>query len=120
MTALTLSGYLRVRSMNSIETWSAVPVHIGLNTLYDFTDSPSKVYGDNLKEVEPGVWSIFSGDINQDLYVDAFDGQILQVDNLDFLFGYYASDLNGDGYVDSFDNPICELNNLMFVATMRP
>jgi hypothetical protein len=77
-------------------------------------------YGDNQVEVEAGVFAIYSGDINQDGYVDPFDYSILQTDILSFAFGYVGADLNGDGYVDPYDYSIYEKNSLNFVGSIHP
>lgn len=90
------------------------------NSTFGQTSAPNNAYGDNQLEVEPGVFAIYSGDMNQDGYIDPFDYAILEADNLSFATGYVVSDLNGDGYVDPFDYSIFELNNLNFVSSIRP
>jgi len=82
--------------------------------------STNNAYADNQVEVEPGIFAIFSGDLNQDGYIDPFDYTILEVDNLAFAYGYVVSDLNGDGFVDPYDYVIFEKNNLNFVSSIRP
>jgi len=82
--------------------------------------STNNAYADNQAEVEPGVFAIFSGDINQDGYIDPFDYSILQADILNFSFGYVDADLNGDGYVDPYDYSIYQKNSLNFVSTIHP
>jgi hypothetical protein len=88
----------------------------------------NKAFGDNMKVVDSVlvgstyqyVFAIYSGDMNQDGYIDVFDYPIFEQDNFDQLTGYYVSDLNGDGYVDVFDYPIFELNNFNQVSLLRP
>jgi len=80
----------------------------------------NNAYADNQVEVDPGVFAIYSGDINQDGYIDPFDYSILQTDILSFAFGYVDSDLNGDGYVDPYDYAIYQKNSLDFVSSIRP
>ncbi|MFM9028907.1 MAG: SprB repeat-containing protein, partial [Bacteroidota bacterium] len=60
------SYYLIFRTMNTIETWSSEPILLNTQTTYDFTDGANKAYGDNQIEVEPGVWAIYSGELNAD------------------------------------------------------
>ncbi|HPI54653.1 MAG TPA: putative metal-binding motif-containing protein, partial [Chitinophagaceae bacterium] len=55
---LSNSYYIVIRHRNSIETWSANPVLILTNTMYDFTTAASQAYGNNQIEVEPGVFAI--------------------------------------------------------------
>ena len=80
----------------------------------------NNAYADNQVEVEPGVFAIYSGDINQDGFIDPFDYSILQSDVLSFAFGYVASDLNGDGFVDPYDYAIYQQNSLNFVSSIHP
>lgn len=82
--------------------------------------STNNAYADNQVEVEPGVFAMFSGDLNQDGYIDPFDYTILDSDNLAFAYGYVVSDLNGDGFVDPYDYVIFEKNNLNFVSSIHP
>lgn len=113
--------YIVLKHRNSLETWSKDPVMILPNTNYNFTDLASKAYGDNMKEVEPGVWALFSGDINQDGNIDSFDYGYLDNDIQNHISGVYvATDLNGDGYVDSFDYGPYATNSQNNVSISRP
>ncbi|MFM9052541.1 MAG: hypothetical protein ACKOKF_09560 [Bacteroidota bacterium] len=114
------SYYLIIRTMNTIETWSAQPVLLSTQTIYDFTDAANKAYGDNMTEIAPGVWAIYSGELNADGFIDSFDAVFLEADNIAFAAGYLPTDLNGDGFVDTFDSPFLEQNNLNFVSSLRP
>ena len=102
----SISGnyYLVVTHRNAIQTWSATPQTVGATTLnYDFTTALSKAYGDNMKEVEAGVFAFYTGDINQDGIIDPLDYSTWEVDSNNFEFGYFTTDLNGDGVVDPLD-----------------
>ncbi|QLH46066.1 MAG: hypothetical protein HWD58_10795 [Bacteroidota bacterium] len=101
----TISGphYLRIQHRNHIETWSAQPISIGSLSHYGFQSSASQAYGSNQVEVEPGVYALFSGDINQDGVVDGLDYNDWELDNNNFTAGYFSTDLNGDGIVDGLD-----------------
>ena len=57
-----------------------------------------------MKQIEPGVWAIYSGDINQDKGVDNLDIDALFSDINTSNFGVLATDLNGDGGVDNLDS----------------
>ena len=115
------SFYIVVKHPNTIQTWSATPVLISAETpTYDFTDAVSKAYGNNMSEVEPGVWAIYSGDINQDEAVDPSDYSLWEVDANNFEFGDFATDLNGDGAVDPTDFSIWEMNANNFVFSIYP
>jgi hypothetical protein len=112
--------YIVVKHRNSIETWSANPVAISAITNYDFTTSASKAYGNNQVEVEPGVWAFYSGDVNQDDAIDAFDYVILDPDVISGAFGYLVTDLTGDGVVDAFDYIILDSNLISGVSAVTP
>ncbi len=113
--------YIGVRHRNSIETWSANPVLMSNQTTYDFTTAANQAYGSNQVEVEPGVFALFSGDINQDGYIDGFDYPDFDTDSQNNVSGMYvATDLNGDGYVDGFDYPIFDENSQNNVSIVTP
>ncbi|HPI54590.1 MAG TPA: DNRLRE domain-containing protein, partial [Chitinophagaceae bacterium] len=113
--------YIVVKHRNSLETWSAQPVLLSNQINYDFTQASTQAYGANQQEVETGVWAIYSGDINQDGFIDSFDFPLLDTDIFNGVSGVYVStDLNGDGFVDSFDFPIFDANSYNGVSVMTP
>jgi hypothetical protein len=114
------SYYIVVKHRNTLQTWSAAAVTMASTTSYDFTTAASKAFGDNMIEVETGVFAMFTGDINQDEFVDPFDYPTFELDNFSFAGGYLATDLNGDGFIDPFDYPVFELNNFNFVMSAHP
>lgn len=113
--------YLTVKYRNCLKTWSALPLAINSSTpVYDFTNSPSKAYGSNMIEIEPGVWALFSGDLNDDGNVDNSDYTTWETDSNSFSFGNFATDLNGDGNVDNSDYTIWEANSNSFIFAAHP
>jgi len=80
----------------------------------------NNAYGDNQKQVEPGVFAIYSGDINQDGIIDIFDQVQLDNDVFNFSGGYVPTDLNGDASVDLFDQVILDNNVSLFVGVASP
>lgn len=117
----TGTDYLVIKHRNSVETWSANPILLNADSInYDFTTSANKAYGGNMVEVETGTWAIYSGDINQDGAIDAFDYIILDPDIFFGNFGYLDSDLNGDGVVDAFDYVIFAPNLYDGVGLLVP
>lgn len=120
MSAPNGSYYLAVKHRNSLQTWSATSVTVGPTVAtYDFSDASSKAYGNNMFEVETGVWAFFTGDINQDGNIDNSDYSFWETDANEFGFGNYVTDLNGDGNVDNTDYSIWEKirNNFVYVVT---
>ncbi len=115
------SYFIVITHRNAVETWSASPVLLSSSTSYDFTTSANKAYGANQKEVEPGVFALFTGDINQDGFIDGFDYPDFDSDSQNNLSGVYvATDLNGDGYVDGFDYPVFDENSQSNVSVITP
>ncbi|MFM8431714.1 MAG: hypothetical protein ACKOA1_02860, partial [Bacteroidota bacterium] len=118
--ATGVSCWIVLNHRMSIETWSTEPVLMYATTSYDFSNDAAQTFGGNQIEMEPGVFAVYSGDLNQDGFIDTFDNPILEADNFNFAQGYVSSDLNGDGFVDTFDSPVLEQNNFNFVMFIRP
>jgi Arylsulfotransferase (ASST)/Bacterial Ig-like domain len=114
--------YVVVKHRNSIETWSkngGESLAPGNSYNYDFTDSMSKAYGNNLAH-KGSKYCIYSGDVNQDGFVDLSDLQ--ETDNGSYLYltGYLNYDVNGDNFVDISDLLITEKNSFNYVTSVRP
>ena len=115
------SYYIVVRHRNNLVTWSAAPIAIGATPVYyDFSTAASKAYGNNQIQKEPGIWAMYSGDIQQDENIDLLDLSILEVDINNFENGYFVTDLNGDGNVDLLDAPLLEDNVNNFIYSIHP
>ena len=117
--ALTGSYYLVVNHRNALKTCSASLVTVGASaTSYDFTTLDNKAFGSNMIEVEPGIWALYSGDLNQDEVIDGTDAVDLSNDIENSAFGFLTTDLNGDGSVDNSDSPFFSnnLENSIFSA----
>lgn len=112
--------YLVVKHRNAIKTCSAIPITIANNQIYDFTIAASQAYGGNQVEVEPGVFAIYSGDINQDESVDNLDSFQLFLDIENSNFGDLATDLNGDGGVDNTDTDFFFTNGFNSIFSIHP
>lgn len=80
----------------------------------------NNAYGDNQKQVEPGVWAIYSGDVNQDGIIDFIDQITMDNDVFNYAFGYVVSDLNGDAVVDYLDQIILDNNVSAFIGVVSP
>ena len=119
--ALGQSYYLVVKHRNTLQTWSTNPVTMSGTVTYNFSTASSQAYADNMIEVETGVWAFYTGDLNQDEFIDPFDFPIFDADNFALVsFDYYATDLNGDGFVDPFDFPIYDGNNFNLIFSIHP
>lgn len=113
--------YVALQHRNSIRTWASIPLTIVGFTAHKFTSDASDALGSNQVEVDPGVFAIYTGDINQDGYIDGFDFPLLDADIASGVSGVYAAtDLNGDGFVDSFDFPIYDANSFAGISEVSP
>ncbi len=122
--ALGGNYYIVLKHRNSIETWSATAAYIGNFTSYNFSSAAFLAYGSNMKQIDssPDIkWAIYSGDMNQDGYIDGFDYPAFDTDSQNNVSGVYvATDLNGDGYVDGFDYPLFDANSQNTVSIIKP
>ncbi len=119
--SLSGSYYIVVKHRQALQTWSAGAVTLGaLPVLYDFSTSASQAYGNNMIEVEPGVWALYAADFNHDENIDLLDLGYLEQDINGFGFGYLSTDVNGDGNADLLDSPIVEANINNFIYAVYP
>ncbi len=97
------SYYLTIRHRNHIETVSANPINLSTTSTYDFTTAANKAFGDNMQELQTGVWGLFAGDVAQTGTVVLTD--IVQVNAAARAndVGYIVTDVNGDGQVNLSD-----------------
>lgn len=116
-------GFFSITGINTLKVWS------NLNTItpsdassitYNMTSSQSQEFSGNLSFNGNSVWSIPSGDVNQDEISDAAD--LAAVEN-DVACGTpgcgsgFPTDLNCDGnFVDASDLAIVENNQGLFVT----
>ena len=89
------------------------------NISYDFTTDSAKAFGFNLVK-KGSKWCIYSGDVNQDGYVNSTDLMLIDNDAFNFSSGYRSADLTGDNFVDLNDLVICDNNALNSVEEKKP
>ncbi|HPI55603.1 MAG TPA: hypothetical protein PLU10_12975, partial [Chitinophagaceae bacterium] len=120
--ALNGNYYIELRHRNSISTWTADPILLSSTTAnYNLSTAAAQAFGGNLFEIEPGVFAVYTGDINQDGFIDSFDFPLYDTDSFNGVSGTYVNtDLNGDGFVDSFDFPIFDANSFNGVSVSMP
>jgi len=122
--------YFVVEHRNHIETWShASPEKLdSCMNYYDFTDSISKAYGNNMTFVSTmlnrnsssGAFSLYTGDVNQDDVIDGTDGALTYNDAANFVTGYVNTDVNGNGVVDGTDIMYIENNSALYISVIKP
>ncbi len=115
--------YLELKHFTSIETWSKPGgeyLSILDTSLYDFSQTNSQAYGNNLKLIGD-KFCLYNGDVNQDGFIDLFDVVPTYNDATNFISGNYLStDLTGDKIVDLADVTICYNNSINFIRIRRP
>ncbi len=114
--------YLSVKHRNSLETWSRTggeSFNTGGSSTYDFTNSITKAYGNNLTLKGHG-FCLYSGDVDQNGAIDLTDVLEVYNNSFSFLSGYEKSDLNGDSEVDLTDVLIVYNNSVKFIGLRRP
>jgi hypothetical protein len=114
------TGYIAVFHRNAVQTWSDL-VTFSPTTNYDFTTAATQAFSSNQREVSPGVWAMYSGDLApQDEFIDILDQSVIDNDIFNFAGGYVVSDLNGDGFVDIVDQSIVDNNIFNFIGSIHP
>ena len=116
--------YVEVKHRNALETWSADPVtFVSDAASIAFSVDAFYAFGNNQIQVDNSPYNVFafySGDVNQDGFIDLTDVLTIYNDANNFLTGYVVTDLNGDSIVDLTDLLIAYNNSVNFVSVMRP
>ncbi|MBK8550025.1 MAG: proprotein convertase P-domain-containing protein [Ignavibacteria bacterium] len=130
-----LPVYIQLKHRNSLETWSRKPsrgtfailfsIHFApfISFLeYDFTNTASKAFGNNMIQVDtgPNKFAIYSGDADQDGFINLSDVIIISNDANLFAAGYRVTDINGDNISDLTDVLMAHNNSTDFVSAIRP
>lgn len=112
--------YIAIRHRNAVETWSAVPVVFYHTANYDFTGSAMQAFSSNQIEVEPGIFALYSGDMDQSGGIDGDDFNLIDPDIQSGNGGYLSTDLDGSGGVDGDDFNIFDPNVQNGVGAFLP
>lgn len=116
-----VSYYIVAKHRNSVETWSKSGGEVFTAGVlnYNFTTSASQAFGNNMVLVS-GKYSFYTGEVNNDGFVDAADVSLIDNDAFNFVTGYVNTDLNGDSSVDGTDLAYADNNAFNFVGVVRP
>jgi len=118
--AISGNYYIVVNHRNSLETWSADPVSFnGSLVTYNFTDSDTKAYGSNMKQIGSS-FCLFAGDVDQDGGIGTLDLGLVDNQSSAFGAGYLVEDVDGDGGVGTLDMGIIDNNSANFVSIVTP
>ncbi|MEI8203402.1 MAG: hypothetical protein WCH34_10350 [Bacteroidota bacterium] len=101
--------YIRVRSRNHLEVWSAYAVPFDTTTVeYYFTTNALNAYQaaggiDPQIQVAQDVFALYVGDLDHSLGVDFDDFNLFEPFLTDGTYGFTIADFNGSGLVDLDD-----------------
>lgn len=113
--------FLSIRHRNHLGILSFYPLinHNGFVS-YDFTTSSVKTYGaeTGVKEIEPGVWVMITGDGNADGTINNMD-KLAEWESDAGNEGYLYGDYNLDGQVNNQDKDSYWLTNIGYVSQIQ-
>ena len=115
-----INYFISVKHRNSIETWSSgYALFTSNQASYNFTTSSSQAYGNN-QTLKGSRYCIYSGDVNQDGFVEAGDVSLIDNDASISITGFVITDLTGDQFVDGSDMSIADNNAYNYVGRITP
>ena len=117
--------YIVIKHRNTIETWSksgGEPFTEATIMNYDFTLASTQAFGNNMIQADasPLRYAIYSGDVNQDGFIELTDVILIYNDATVFTTGYKSSDINGDNISDLTDLLLAYNNSNKFVSVVKP
>ena len=117
--------YIVTTHRNSLETWSksgGESLTRGSAVSYDYSNALSQTFGNNMKQVDasPIRFADYSGDVNQDGFINLTDIINIYNDAGIFVTGYKVTDVNGDSISDLTDVIIANNNSNSFVSRITP
>lgn len=115
--------YIVAKHYNCVETWSKPGGETTRDSIvaltYDFTSARTQAYGNNMR-LKGGKYCFYSGEVDQDGFIDATD--LARIDNEAYNFtvgDYLPEDLDGNGVVDAADFSVAD-NNRHFIGIVSP
>lgn len=125
--ALVGSYYIVVKHRSCLPLWSANPISFTISSEYNFIQNVSNAYSlvslPILHQVAPGVFALYTGELNDDGYIDSQD--YIAYETYSYSSSYLDlymldGDFNGDSYVDASDYPTFDNNSQLGLFTQRP
>lgn len=116
--------YIQIKHRNALESWSSAAITF---TSYEKSYSywpQANTFGGNSKKIFENeyisIYGFYSGDVNQDGYIDLNDINSVFNEMSSFTTGYVVTDVTGDNLVDLSDLTITFNNSSSFVSLIRP
>ena len=123
--------WIVVKHRNSIETWTytindlrpyppffIVRIPLSAVPAFAYNNNQARLYNSDSSYYNGGA--MYSGDVNQDGFVDLTDNILIYNDMSNFVTGYVPTDLTGDRIVDLNDLNICYNNLINNIQIQRP
>ena len=114
------SYYITVKHRNSLETTTSIAVSFSGTIINQSFATPANVYGGNLGVSNDGWHLIYSGDVNQDGFIDTQDFIGVDNDSYNYVSGYTDTDVDGNGTVDTNDFIFIDNNNYNYIGAILP
>lgn len=112
--------YLTIKHRNHLETVSAATIDFAVATSYNFTTAASQAYGNNMLELEAGVFGVYGGEVDQDGILTGAD-LVAATDNVRAtVTGYVDTDVDGDGILTGADLVLITDNVRATIAAVTP
>jgi hypothetical protein len=112
--------YIVVKTWNTVQTWSATAQSFTSGALsYDFTSAATQAYASNMMQIGT-KWCFFSGDVNQDGFVNLGDYNIVNNNAYNQVNGVVVTDLNGDLFSNLSDVNIVNNNSYNHINARTP
>lgn len=115
--------YVDVKHRNSVEAWSAVLNKFTSSAFtFNLSSNFSQAYGNNMIVVDasPVRYAMYSGDADQNGYVNLNDVTLIFNDANNYITGYVKTDLTGDNIVSLSDILLAYNNSNNYVSVIRP
>lgn len=105
------SYYLTIKHQNHLETVSSSPISLANNPAsYDFTSNAASAYGNNLVELQTGVYGIYTGDVDQNGVVNVTDRALVDIQIYNLVQGYVDFDVDRNGTMNVTDRAKVDCN----------
>lgn len=124
--AIGNSYWIALFSPNALKVWTANAIPITSNTVFNFSNSIGQIATDGtltpLKLLSTNLYGLYSGDLNQDEFIDGSDYSNFELHVLNSANGFFnlSGDMNGDTFVDGSDYPLFDGNSSNGVYTQYP
>jgi hypothetical protein len=112
--------YIVLKHRSSLAVWSADPIKVLDQMVYNIQNDPSFVYGQNLAALGNGYFGMWTGDVNQDGVIDDVDFTSVESDLPLFTRGYFPQDLDGNSIIESADYSLIENNSNLGLTVIQP